>query len=1363
MVYLALDIPLDRQVAIKVLHAQYSGDASFVQRFLREARAMARLDHQNIIRVYAVEEDKGSHFIVMEFFPGKDLKQIVRDQGQLLINDILNIGIKVADALENAHAQRIVHRDIKPANIMVDDQGRVKIADFGIAAALEEASLTATGTVIGTPLFMSPEQAKFGSIDARSDLYSLGMVLYELATGQTPFQGLPAQTILGKLAYEPGELTLNFPERIPRSFQNVLQTLLKKNPDDRIQSAQELVSILKACSVENSLSTIGEGETMVLTEDPTFLLEGDSGKEGTTQPTGTTKGESSVPGTPPNLTPEYSSEDKSTQKHSLSSQPLSKSSSPVVGSPTPWWKQISPALLGLGLGVSVLMGGGLLFYLAGEQSEDAPGPQTPSRDEVAQSDGEDQKSGDEKSVQQPEKKESQGKIKLLETEILQAKNSLRDIKKEYDDKYQLSVKRVAEVNEQTQEVLKRIAALPSLAENDNGQNLSTIQGELKGIKRQITSFKTSQENTNGDLKKMGASLLERINVLKKENPETVKKLHVPSQVKEFLSSRKSYETFQREGFQKSFDLLAKAESELGKRKSFLEKQKNVEEREHQELAEKAHQALLAARKKLEAEQAKFQDVARKIGGQIQATKAQGELLKPMVGDPGVKGKVQKLRQEIEGLKKEFENEQIRHKKDSAPKLSAADKALAVVESVRSKALAQAKSLNMDEARSRLLAVKQEFLVAQEQIETHVKNLLGQAATVFMDVDLLIAKKENDQGAQRRMIAEASYQDMSLVKQEIEGERKRSRLIFEGLTQRLGKAREDIQSLADRSDLDGIMNHVEILRQDLRVLDEQMGREFRRLETAGGPLLAKVDDVISKAASAKSKAPSEVENLKVEELGEQLAQAKSELVNEQKQDRRKLKDSFQEAQKSLDQSASLFAQKIESKEKEKLLVGNLVGQLEEVKKQYQSKHDDLRNARREISKNVQSQLTKATSIRNAPAQSQQLGEVQNVRQNVQGISQEIKDLNARHSRLKQELHENTKALLEKVDARIQEESDGQIKLKLGLALQEVESKRQQFESGGQLQMKMQNAELAEVENLLDKIEQALFQEKEEAEKERLVKKELAAQAKNDIVALRQEIDQKQNSYQDSMKQWNQKLVKLKDKVHGLVTQGGAKKTSIELPILKTEYEGLQQQINEEQQRVQGLDRSFKERVHVLLEKGNEVKNTAPEEYSRLQLGTFSQDMSEAQQEFVKTIGLQTKEMHQTLAAVVASLQEAKNLMARRVPDNSPVRDEPVKEEASLEYILKSFQVAYEQKDLMTLRQITSMKGTRERFLIKLFERNSNVQISTAIQDVSQTEAKARILITKLIDLNGKAVKLSPIIRETTVTIPKEGKKWGKIQW
>ena len=170
VIYKALDRTLNRHVAIKVIHEHFSGDASFTERFLREARAMARLHHENIVTIFSVEEERGAHFIVMEYFPGVDLRARIKARKTLSVHESLDIALQVANALIFAHSQSIVHRDIKPANILVDTRGRVKLTDFGIAAALDEASITSTGQVIGTPEYMSPEQAAGKEVDGRTDL-----------------------------------------------------------------------------------------------------------------------------------------------------------------------------------------------------------------------------------------------------------------------------------------------------------------------------------------------------------------------------------------------------------------------------------------------------------------------------------------------------------------------------------------------------------------------------------------------------------------------------------------------------------------------------------------------------------------------------------------------------------------------------------------------------------------------------------------------------------------------------------------------------------------------------------------------------------------------------------------------------------------------------------------------------------------------------------------------------------------------------------------------------------------------------------------------------------------------------------------
>jgi serine/threonine protein kinase len=245
VIFRALDTKLHRQVAIKILHAHFSGDPDFAERFLREARAMARLDHENIIRVHAVEEEAGAHYIVMEFFQGADLRKLIRGGRQLSLHETLNISLQVTQALDYAHGHGIIHRDIKPANVMVDSKGRAKLADFGIAAAIDEASLTATGQIIGTPEYMSPEQAKGGPLDCRSDLYSLGMLIYEMLTGRTPYHQIAKTAILGKLLYDPEELRLEFPSTVPSFLQAIVEDLLRKDPEHRTPEARIVVSQLK--------------------------------------------------------------------------------------------------------------------------------------------------------------------------------------------------------------------------------------------------------------------------------------------------------------------------------------------------------------------------------------------------------------------------------------------------------------------------------------------------------------------------------------------------------------------------------------------------------------------------------------------------------------------------------------------------------------------------------------------------------------------------------------------------------------------------------------------------------------------------------------------------------------------------------------------------------------------------------------------------------------------------------------------------------------------------------------------------------------------------------------------------------------
>ncbi len=247
VVWKADDLVLDRSVALKVLRSELSEDDDFVWRFRREARAAASLSHSNIVSVYDVGEDQGLHFFVMELVEGQTLRDKLNKEKKLEYKTALEIAEQISLGLAHAHNNGIIHRDIKPENILLTESSQVKVADFGIARALGAVSHTSTDIVVGSASYLSPEQAKNGLVSAQSDLYSLGVVLYEMLVGKPPFAGdSPVAVALQHLEASPPPISDMLPT-IPHEIDVLILKALAKKPNDRFQSANEMLKSLQTC------------------------------------------------------------------------------------------------------------------------------------------------------------------------------------------------------------------------------------------------------------------------------------------------------------------------------------------------------------------------------------------------------------------------------------------------------------------------------------------------------------------------------------------------------------------------------------------------------------------------------------------------------------------------------------------------------------------------------------------------------------------------------------------------------------------------------------------------------------------------------------------------------------------------------------------------------------------------------------------------------------------------------------------------------------------------------------------------------------------------------------------------------------
>ncbi|MBD9105270.1 Stk1 family PASTA domain-containing Ser/Thr kinase [bacterium] len=239
-VYLAYDTILDRRVAIKVLRGDLSNDEKFVRRFQREALSASSLSHPNIVEMYDVGEDNGIYYIVMEYIEGKTLKQLIKKRGALTLSEAIDIMLQITDGISQAHDSYIIHRDLKPQNIMIKEDGTIKITDFGIAMALNSTQLTQTNSVMGSVHYLPPEQASGKGSTIRSDIYSMGILFYEILTGTLPFKGDNAVEIALKQMRDEIPSVRKKNPAIPQSVENVILKATAKNPKNRYSDAKEM-------------------------------------------------------------------------------------------------------------------------------------------------------------------------------------------------------------------------------------------------------------------------------------------------------------------------------------------------------------------------------------------------------------------------------------------------------------------------------------------------------------------------------------------------------------------------------------------------------------------------------------------------------------------------------------------------------------------------------------------------------------------------------------------------------------------------------------------------------------------------------------------------------------------------------------------------------------------------------------------------------------------------------------------------------------------------------------------------------------------------------------------------------------------
>lgn len=248
-VYKASDTELSEKVALKLINPKIAADKKTIERFRNELKLARKIRHKNVCQMYDLNKENEKYYITMEYVPGEDLKSFIRRSRQLSINGAISIARQVCEGLAEAHKHGVIHRDLKPSNIMIDRDGNVRIMDFGIARSLKSKGITGAGIMIGTPEYLSPEQADGEDVDRRSDIYSLGVILYEILSGQLPFKGDTPLSLAVKHRIEKPKNPRTINPQIPEKLGRIILKCLEKNRDDRYQTAEKLLTDLKDIDV----------------------------------------------------------------------------------------------------------------------------------------------------------------------------------------------------------------------------------------------------------------------------------------------------------------------------------------------------------------------------------------------------------------------------------------------------------------------------------------------------------------------------------------------------------------------------------------------------------------------------------------------------------------------------------------------------------------------------------------------------------------------------------------------------------------------------------------------------------------------------------------------------------------------------------------------------------------------------------------------------------------------------------------------------------------------------------------------------------------------------------------------------------